>query len=114
MEKENGNEKAFASLRKKMQNAYQSIGLSPYSRLECGKDEFYLAKKTRAGSSYRFLQRLRRFSEALPIPERRVLLYSVLESSYHYEFWHMQYYSQREYRLICRELARKITEAFPI
>ena len=113
METEKGQQTAFAQLKRKMQVAYRDIGMSPSSRLEASADELYIRKKDRESSSYRFLQRLRCFSKELPSRERLVLLYSILDSSYHYEFWHLQYFSSREYRATLRSLESKIKEAFP-
>ena len=113
MEIEKDQAQAFAKLKRKMQRAYQEIGLSPSSRLECKSDDLYIAKSHKRGASYRFLQRLREFSDSLPVNERQVLLNSVLESSYHYEFWHMSFFNPREYRALLKSLASKISEAFP-
>ncbi|MBP5216771.1 MAG: hypothetical protein J6038_02940 [Bacilli bacterium] len=113
METEKEQAEAFAGLKRKMRLAYQEIGLSPTSRLACKEDDLYIAKSHKQGASYRFLQKLRKFSDALPVNERQVLLNSVLESAYHYEFWHMSFFNPREYRAVLRSLAGKIKEAFP-
>ncbi len=107
------NQEVFDRLKKQMSAAYQAIGLSRESRFEEGLDEFYLRKEKRNSGPYRFLHKLRTFSLALPFPERQVLINSVLEPSYHYRFWHLQFFSPAEYRAVQKSLAKKIMEAFP-
>ena len=114
MEIDKGSEIAFSELKRKMQLAYRNIGMSPSSRLHSESEEIYIRKKDRGSSSYRFLQNLRRFSEGLPFREQQVLLNRILESAYHYEFWHLQYFNAREYRATLKSLATKIEEAFPL
>ena len=113
MEIEIDQAQAFEKLKRKMRLAYQEIGLSPSSRLGSEEDDLYIAKSHKRGASYRFLQKLRKFSDGLPINEKQVLLNSVLDSAYHYEFWHMSFFNPREYRALLKSLASKIEEAFP-